>query len=331
MIPFLLLEAWLRTGPIRYGPESIPSSIPGVAYTYVPNKDYFHPVKPIHVNKWGTLGEDFPEKKDPGEFRVIVVGDSIVLSQHYFHTGFVKTLQKKFDADSPLPGRKFRFIQAGIASHGTCQEKQLIKHFYDGFAPDLIVMGYAVNDTEGPRVPFALDINTGKLKWWAWFWHFIKNRVRTLKWIKHHASPLIVRLRGPSEVVAPKEADPTDDVNYVLNMHKPAGGFWTRWKSCVGELGEYQKEKKTPILFAIFPMLRPFHAEGLTDAYDRVEKTVRESGLTPLNLYPVFDAANADEIMHGVDPMHLNQEGHDLVAKELGRVLRSNPALLIGR
>lgn len=334
LLPFLMLEGWLRLSPILHGPEVIPSPIPGVAYTYFPNRTYraiLPGQEPLRVNKWGTLGDDFPLEKDPGEFRIFVVGDSIVLSQHYFHTGFVKTLQKRFDENPPLPGRKFRVVQAGIASHSTCQEKQLIKHAYDRFEPDLIVIGYALNDTEGPRVPFGLDIETGELAWWATGWAFLKNRFRLVNWFKHHLSPLVVRLHGPGAGVAPKGADPTDEIGYVTALHDPNGPLWKPWEACVGELGDYRREKKTPILFAVFPMLKPFDDARMREVYDRVAGAAAKAGLETLNLYPAFAAAGAATTMYGVDKIHLNQGGHDVAAAALEKAIRERPGLLSGR
>jgi hypothetical protein len=73
--------AWLGRPLWEYDPVLLYRMRPNVDTTW--GKGYGN--RPLRTNRFGLADDDFPERKPPGERRILVIGDSIVMGHGLAH------------------------------------------------------------------------------------------------------------------------------------------------------------------------------------------------------------------------------------------------------
>jgi lysophospholipase L1-like esterase len=110
----------------------------------------------IDVDSLGLRAPELgPKEKD--ETRVLVIGDSIVFGD------FVpaeETLTGRLQALAAArhPGKKVRFINAGLPGAGTAEELYLYLETCDAVKPDLVLLGMYLNDAQTAKSFYAQSI-----------------------------------------------------------------------------------------------------------------------------------------------------------------------------
>ncbi|HAH08122.1 MAG TPA: hypothetical protein DCM05_16620 [Elusimicrobia bacterium] len=308
-----------------------PSSIPGVGYQLVPDMTACSMHGRFHINKWGFRGPEYPMEKPPGTFRLLALGDSVLYGDSAKENDVTQSLGRLLDAAPPKGFERVQSINTSVPSYSTCQELALLNGLADKFSPDLVLVGYVMNDPEGARVPFGLDIATGRIAWRYRAYHFVKQRLYLVKYVVAKLSPLVFRLRGGFKQFGPAQ-NPGRTEDYTMAIHDPQGPFWPACARCIEGLGEYQRKTGTPVLFAIFPLLKSMDFKPLEDAYRQVERTARAAGLETVNLYPEFAKLTPAELSElAGDGVHPSEKGHLFIAQALQRRLAARPAMMTGR
>ena len=150
-----LCEIGLRLFYPAGGQPKINDFDPLLGHRLKPNLDLVHiwpaheNVSTIRTNSAGFRGPELPEAKQPGEFRVLLLGDSYTFG---FGVGdddtFAHRLQEMLDGRAGAPGR-VSVINAGISSYGTAQQLLLYESARALFEPDLVVLNLFVgNDVQ---------------------------------------------------------------------------------------------------------------------------------------------------------------------------------------
>lgn len=100
----------------------------------------------IAINSSGTRGEEIGPKQ-PNEKRIVVLGDSLVLSvQVALEQTFCKRLETLLNADARLAPYHYRVINAGVQGYGPVQEALFYEHVAAAFDADLVVLALFVGN-----------------------------------------------------------------------------------------------------------------------------------------------------------------------------------------
>ncbi len=102
----------------------------------------------IRINGTGVRDDDEIGPKAPNERRIVLLGDSLVLSvQVPFSQTFGELLERRLNAD-PSPYR-YRVINAGVQGYGPVEELHFFESMAATFQPDLVIETIFVgNDAE---------------------------------------------------------------------------------------------------------------------------------------------------------------------------------------
>jgi len=96
------------------------------------------------TNNLGFRGEDVPEKKDPSEFRIVMLGDSFTLGTGVSDDDtFWHLLQKRLNETG---GKRFRVISTGISSYSPILEYITLKRDIGELKPDIVIMNFDMSD-----------------------------------------------------------------------------------------------------------------------------------------------------------------------------------------
>jgi lysophospholipase L1-like esterase len=105
--------------------------------------------KLIQINSYGYHDDEFPLKKNLGQFRAVMLGDSITMGHGVSREEtFANQLETRLNAISP---RSAQIINAGVQGYATFQEYNA---FLDSlvFEPDFVAIGFCMNDLVEPFV-----------------------------------------------------------------------------------------------------------------------------------------------------------------------------------
>lgn len=151
-VQFGLFEAGMR---LAGGSEAAP----GFQSLFIPDARIGHRLRPststhystsefsteISINSAGVRGPEF-SAREPGERRVVVLGDSLVMAVQVDATEtFCAELERRLSARDP--GHRYRVINAGVQGYGPVQEWLFYEHVVAAFQPDVVLVAvFVAND-----------------------------------------------------------------------------------------------------------------------------------------------------------------------------------------
>lgn len=291
---------------------------PGAGYTLMkPGSTYTWQGIPVEINSHGLRGSEASYEKPPATFRILNLGDSIVMGWGVREENtYGRRLESRLNerANSDL---NFEVINAGVP--GWSLDNALAYLQADGFKyqPDLIVMDLTIaNDING-RSALLAGNDSGPFRWLSdhtYFWPFLQSQAA---WAK-------ARAEGKDRV---------DTINPPTNPAKyfpldPQSVRWTeRWNTIL-EINRMASEKNIPVVLVLFPLEFQVLDESFpTLPQELLSMKAVEAGIPALDMLPVFRQACLDKPggpCHLEDRylfadvwMHPSAEGHKLVAAEL--------------
>jgi len=113
--------------------------------------------KPVRINAYGHHDDPFPVKKPAGEFRAVVLGDSVTMghgvTREETYSNQLEDLLNKHDQNYAT----HQIINTGVSGYAPRQEYYILKESMI-FQPDLVLVGFCMNDV---TEPFTADRNLG--------------------------------------------------------------------------------------------------------------------------------------------------------------------------
>jgi len=234
------------------------------------------------INADGFRGEDFPVTKSAD--RILFMGDSYMFGWAEDEERTFPVLVQRRLAEPPyeLPVEAFNL---GVPGYNTEQEAHLLAQVIDRYAPDLVVLGYVMNDAEPQKnVPQRPEILYRYVT--SWLWAYIRQQVN------HH-------------VFAGEQVLPTG-----LNEHEPflqavrqQGGKWAEVRRAFAAMASLCRERGVPFLVLVFPgHAQPFAVASYpySEIHEAVTRLATEHGV------PVIDGY---EYMRGKNKEHYQVRG----------------------
>jgi lysophospholipase L1-like esterase len=110
----------------------------------------------VKNNRYGFRERDFKNPKPSGIYRVMVLGDSLTwgagLGVEQRYTAIAEELLSK-----AFPEKKFELLNFGIPGGPTTKERDILEKFKGEVNPDLIVVGFCLNDPQPKRQDWSTE------------------------------------------------------------------------------------------------------------------------------------------------------------------------------
>jgi lysophospholipase L1-like esterase len=101
----------------------------------------------VTANSLGFPGRDYAPEKTPDTYRVFAVGDAFTSAEGVdTEESWPQLLEGELSAR--LPGKEIQVMDFAITGYGPNQYAAVVKEFVPKYQPDLIVIGFFVNDFE---------------------------------------------------------------------------------------------------------------------------------------------------------------------------------------
>ena len=288
-----------------------PSSVPHLIWELTPGAD--HGVK-FRVNELGfrdhVRGAWSPW--NDLDFKIAVLGDSVTVGPGMHDS---ETYSRLIEQDLKRQGMAARVLNMGLDATNSRQHLALLEGRALQFSPDVILLGYFMNDTEiSPWETLPAFIQ--ELMRHFHFGVFLCQRV--MQSLRNHRNRAWGREKaaGPSAVSAC-----SGYVREILDTYQ--AGDWPRTADSIRRMALISAESKTHFGIVLFPFEDQVLGICPADAQFRIRAFLADAGIPMLDLLPVFKKAAGTKLYLPGDPIHLNQAGHRLAAQGISAWLLS--------
>ena len=270
------------------------SEYPDLLYELVPNQQKKFERVWIRTNSYGMRDTE-PQPIDDGVPRIVVLGDSFsfgfrVAGEAAYPSVLERRLRQK-------PGwSSLEVLNLGVCGYNTRDEAAVLRHKGLVWQPDLIVLGYVLNDPETDPVQ-PLDSYFQEPFLWQRF-----NLARLVAKAKHG---LDLRIRGGGD--------------YYRYLHSPT---YDKWASVIAGMDEIRRLARdvadTPVLVVIFPDKPATRHEWedypYADIHRQVAELARSEGFAVIDLLDRFSRFPARTMRVRRNDPHPSVQGHDVAA-----------------
>lgn len=266
---------------------------------------------PVHHNSFGLRGPEPAPVRTHDRMRILFVGDSVTYGHNLPAAATIpRRLQRQL---AGRKGRSVEVINAGVPGYSTFQEAVQIQSLGAALTPDLILLGFCLNDvTErytslaafgGPRY-FMLDVDTAAgLSWPRRLW--LASSVRST------AVRLLRRAAGRGEAYRLR----------ALWEEPGSAKILAAWQAVFEEIdqaAEGAARLGTPLAVVIYPHARQVELEsGIENPQRTLIAHLEKRSIPFLDLLPALRESPHRMQQMYLDVTHFSVTGTDVVAREI--------------
>lgn len=326
------LPLWKYDAEIRYHHR------PGVVRTLV---GAGRPDDHVVIDRWGFHDTEFPLEKPGGEFRALMLGDSVTM-------GFGVTYKETFSAhlESLLDAGDTKFsthqvINTGVHGYSTFQEKRVLERTLV-FKPDVVFVGFCLNDV---TEPFVVDEEYGGT---GLDYHGVSQTPNPIVgWLMNETGlgRLLQTLAARGKTLQAEKRLEVYNARAMAATSKTDPKMQEAWRIVLqqmGELYDVAKQHDIPVVLVIFPYTFQLADDSLRAPQEILAAHAAEHGVPVIDTTDDFVAAvfddpelveylrkkgkTGDEILayhrHLADKVffdedHFTDAGHRIVAQKL--------------
>jgi hypothetical protein len=290
LVSLLLLEALVRALPVRE-----------TRYPVLTGRRQGGP-----INALGYRDTEHDPARRPGVRRALFIGDSFTFGGGVLlEDGFPKRVERRLERFRKEAWESVVMAKPGL---NTVDEALIFERDGVAFHPDILVLGYVLNDAETTD-----SAERRRASEWV-----EAEREKVTSWWSHSALIRLGRDRLRSTVENRARIR-----NYQSLFTAGAPGFIESQKALV-RIGELAKRENLPFIVAIFPLF----ANPLDDAYPffeahrQVAEAARVAGAQPLDLFPSYRNLDWTHlVVNGAADEHPNEIAHRIAAEAIAETI----------
>lgn len=273
----------------------------------------------MRINSLGFRGDEVPPRK-AGQIRVLVLGDSITLGSYVPEEETYPAFIRERLAGL-MAGADPVVINAGIVDVGIREETRTLKESGLAADPDLVVVGFYLNDL---RPPFGFpgeDKRPGFLRRHSVLAQWIFRTLEMRRFIENKGLG-----RFDAKEMLGDESWKTDRAKFNSLIERTSFDWGSAWRdeeweivdSSFEKLARMAEKEGFEVLVAAFPVRFQVEASFIED---RPQKMVREkalaNGFAFIDLLPLFRESDNAELFY--DHCHLTPAGNEIAGDAIAR------------
>lgn len=304
-----------------------PSSNVNMKYELIPGASGNAWGTHVELNERGYRGRMGTPGHFPG-FRIIALGDSITFGNSLpLGSTYPSQLQQMLDKSAT----DYEVLNFGVGGYDIIQEVALLEHRALSYEPDLVVIGFCLNDVfiASPNLEYIERIQKYKsnriLRSFRLVQYIVNtiDRIRIGTWMREKNQPEVFArdYEGMIAVIGEEEHELRDLIRRVPDEFPSK---WYKNELRIGRLrygferiAALAEKENFSVVVLTFPWLvgdSTFYPHQL--AHSIVELEARRTGFDVLDMLKEFTNAGMDNLRIN-DMVHPNEKGHRLVAEKL--------------
>ncbi|HBR13999.1 MAG TPA: hypothetical protein DD723_00440 [Candidatus Omnitrophica bacterium] len=262
----------------------------------------------------------FQVEKPPDTVRIIFIGDSFTFGEGVYDEDVYPQQFRRFALEQGLfPNKTVEIINLGVGGYNTQQEWGLLNEYARYLQPDMVVIGYTINDVEpylfyrsgqgflrSSRRVEEFDrlgsLDTAP----SWIRGFRLSRLFWILWQGHKIS--------------------RQTIGYYQDLYASGSPSWKMTMEAVSALAHYQKESGIPVYVMIFPLMYRLDdpAHPLLRIHAQLHQLMEGVDLPYFDLWPRLKRyKDTDLWVHPTD-QHPNEIVHEIAARALVEFISAN-------
>jgi lysophospholipase L1-like esterase len=283
------------------------SSLPGLPYELAPDKWKRTHGTVIRTNSHGLREREIPIEKPDSVVRIAVLGDSYTFGFGVrAHRAYPRELEGLLNQRSH--GRRFQVLNFGVGGYSTQDEAIVLRDRALAWSPDLVILGYVLNDPEDEPIQ-PLHSYYREPRWWQHS-HLLR-LVAQADWERR------VRKYG--------------DGDYIRSLY----GDPAKWKNVVEAFASIRQSaagRGIPVMVVLFPLgtVDDWSQYPYASLHLKVARAAAADGFDVVDLLPVFARRSPSELRLADSDAHPNDEGHRLAAEAIAARLLADEERFFG-
>ena len=295
----------------------------------------------IRINAAGVRDDEEIGEKAPNERRILILGDSLVLSvQVPFQQTFCELLEQRLNSrGSPI---HYRVINGGVQGYGPVQELLFLRSLLPVVKPDLVVETLFVGNDLEDAVGAAALLEGGQRPITETVREAMTTRLRRTVRRSMVLQVLRVRVLAATERFTRTAGPPEPPLqSYAAKPAPRIGSGLAIIRRVVEQMQEEARAAGARTAVALMParfQVNDVDYANLRDAVsqaggtllrdaagDRIDEVLRDLPVPRFDALPALRAAGPDVFF--LQTVHLTPRGHQIVAEALERFLRDSRLL----
>jgi lysophospholipase L1-like esterase len=247
----------------------------------------------VETNSAGFRDREYPLEKPPGAYRILVLGDSLTLGWGVeAESRYSEILERRLEAEAKRRGTfaAVEVINTGIGNYNTSQEVAFFRSSGRAWRPDLVLLGWFINDSEPTPTKRTPAI-------------FKRSQLAMLLW-------------GRLDVLSRRYGGGNLYGSYYAGLYDEAAEGWRAAQAAFAELAALAREDGFPVCVFLLPELHAIGPRyGFSEIHARVEAAMREAGIpVVVDLAPRFASERPEALWVSMDDAHPNAAAHAILA-----------------
>lgn len=299
LIALFIIEAWLQ---FKFHDTTFGSGVG-------PNSLKFN-VNYVHLNSDNMRDREFPVDKPDNTIRIAGVGDSYTFGSGIkdVNNTYLKVLERMLN--SRASGEKYEVLNFGIPGKDTQDELEIIRGKVLKYEPDIIMIGYLLNDLKNVDTNLRLPKKHLTVIPFLGFWLSNIFYSYTILEIKVNKALINLGFRESTEEITLKEFE--SEVNKEYNA------------KLLEEIGAIAKERDIKVVLIIFPIIYKLDNYPFIEINNFLTKVGNENGFYVINLLENYQAYEESELIVSKYDLHPNELGHKISAESILEKLINN-------
>ncbi len=267
-----------------------PSAVPGLDYEIAPNDWNSKTRTREGINRFGLRGREPNEPKT--DTRIAVLGDSFtyglgVRARETYPAVLHRLLGERPDREP------CEVLNLGVTAYALSDVAIAMKWKAFPLDPDLIIVGYVLNDPQIGASGQPIRVYYHQTRWWQ---HF-------------HVFRLAAKAKRDWDCLRLGDGD------YIRYLYEDAG----TWSGVIDDLEKMRRdsrERELDVVFVIFPMIpeETWDEYPYLDIHERVAGAARAAGFPVLDLYAAMATESPSALRLGGGDWHPSAVGYDVAA-----------------
>jgi lysophospholipase L1-like esterase len=273
----------------------------------------------IETNSYGFRDKEIPQKKEKNEIRILALGDSITFGDYLNNEDvYVKRIEKYLQ--EIFPDKKIEVINTGVSDIGITEEIDILKENGLKTKPDLVLVGFYLNDTRPPW-GFAQELGSrGWLRKHFLLAEYLYRQIKMRGWVKEKGVIRHVTLNQFEKQLKWK-TDPKDFLKIIsLTCFDWGAGWAADFRDILHcqlkELSRLSKQHHFKVMIVIFPVSYQIISDSTNDTPQKiVQEETRKFGFYCYDLLPLLRKQKPRQLYF--DQCHPNKFANDLIGKAI--------------
>jgi len=253
----------------------------------------------VHINSLGFRDDEIAMPKPAGEYRILVLGDSITWGD-YLEAEEVYVERMQQHLATLVPGRRIEVVNAGVGDVGLAEEMAILKETGISVRPDLVVVSFYLNDS---RPPWGFTGELGSRGWLrrhSLLAETVYKQMKVRQWLRDGGEDRVRWAEARKTLDWKRRREAFVEFARLANFDWGAAWVPSSWETVDRELDTLaglSKEHGFRVAVVCFPVSYQVYADFVEDGPQRaLGEKARQHGFAYLDLLPLLRRSKESDL-----------------------------------